>query len=113
MQPAEVEAGDGDVAADEQRRVDGLPRAAGVADRDRRAERTQELERRREELAADRVEDHVDLLELVQPLVRDRFEAPSERGSSSFSCCRRRADLGAERARRSARLRCRRAPAAA
>ena len=43
-EPAQVEAVDPDVAADEPRRADVLPHAAGVADRDRGSHRFQELE---------------------------------------------------------------------
>src|SRR4051794_36840316 len=60
-QPAEVEAVDGDVAADEELRADVAPRAGGEADRDDRAERVQRLQRVGEDGAADRVEDVVDL----------------------------------------------------
>src|SRR5438128_6771304 len=66
-QPAEVEPVHGDVAADEQRRIDGRPRSAGEADRDDRAQRMQQLEAALEELAAHRVDDHVGvhIVELV------------------------------------------------
>ena len=95
MQPAEVEAVDADVAADEPGRAHVLPEAAGVADRDRAAERLQQAERRREDVAADEVEDDVHLLELAELVVGHASTAPSERGSSSFVRAPDRGDRGA------------------
>ena len=71
-QPTEVEALDADVPADEPRRVDLLPGAAGEADPDRDAERAQRLDARREDLAADRIEGDVDVVELADLLVAHR-----------------------------------------
>ena len=51
-----------------------LPHPACIADGDRRAHRLQQTERRREDVAADEVEDRVDLLELADLLVRHRLD---------------------------------------
>ena len=72
-QPPEVEALDADVAADEERRIDRLPEPAGKADRDGGSERAQELDRVREQLPADLVEDDVDRLDRVELVLGDRL----------------------------------------
>ena len=69
-QPAEEEALHADVAADEPGRAHVLPEPSRVADRDRGAERLQQLERAREDVAADEVEDRRDGLELADLVVR-------------------------------------------
>src|SRR5918995_5380839 len=74
QQPPEVEADHAEVAADEPRRVDRLPGAAGEADRDRDAERAQRAEARGEDRAADGVDRDVDVVQLADLLVRDRAD---------------------------------------
>src|SRR5262245_10787112 len=73
-QPVQEEAVYTDVAPDEPSWAHVLPEPAGVADRDRGAERLHEPERRDEDLAADEVEDRVDGLELGDLLVRHALD---------------------------------------
>ena len=72
-QPAEVEALDAHVPADEQRRVELLPPAAGVADADERAQRRQDADTRREELAADGIEHEIRLHRVGELVVAVRL----------------------------------------
>ena len=72
-QPAEVEALDADVPAHEQRGVELLPPAARVADGDERAERREDGDARREEVAADWVHDDVRAHRLGELVVAERL----------------------------------------
>src|SRR5262245_56052668 len=74
-QPTEVEAVQADVAPDEPGRVDRRPRSAGRSDRDHGPERAQPRKRAGEEVAADGVEDDVDLELVRQLVVRERLGA--------------------------------------
>src|SRR4051794_5503699 len=58
-QTSEIEAGDRDVPADEEAGIRLRPRTGGRPDGDQRAERLQATETGGEEVAADRVDDHV------------------------------------------------------
>ena len=117
-QPTEVEALDADVAADEPGRVDRLPGAAREADSDRDAERPQRLQAGREDRAADRIERHVDVVELADLLVADRrlgAQLPRERvlllrarrGRDARAEMARELDRGRARPRRPPRSRAR------